>query len=71
MVYKNVKSYTKEKVDYMSIVSVVYLPEGIVIAADSRLIGNRSVTQNGVTTVEKFPISDNAQGFCNTSRYHA
>ncbi len=44
----------------MSIVSVVYLPEGIVIAADSRLTGNRSVTQNGVTTVEQFPISDNA-----------
>lgn len=45
----------------MSIVSVIYLPEGIVIAADSRLTGNRSVTQNGVTTVEQFPISDNAQ----------
>lgn len=45
----------------MSIVSIVYLPEGIVMAADSRLTGNRSIIQNGVTMIEKFPISDNAQ----------
>ena len=46
----------------MSIVSIVYLPEGIAIAADSRLTGSRSTTNtNGVITVERFPISDNAQ----------
>lgn len=45
----------------MSIVSIVYLPEGIIIAADSRITGNRQSTQNGTTTIEKFPISDNAQ----------
>lgn len=45
----------------MSIVSIVYLLEVIVMASDSRLTGNRSVTQNGVTTIEKIPISDNAQ----------
>lgn len=45
----------------MSIVSIVYLLEVIVMASDSRLTGNRSVTRNGVTTIEKIPISDNEQ----------
>jgi len=46
----------------MSIVSIVYLPEGIAMAADSRLTGSRSTTDtSGAVTVEKFPISDNAQ----------
>lgn len=46
----------------MSIVSIVYLPEGIVMAADSRLTGCRKVSNdNGVDIVEKFPLSDNSQ----------
>lgn len=46
----------------MSIISIVYLPEGIAMAADSRLTGNRTITDSNATkSVEKFPISDNAQ----------
>lgn len=46
----------------MSIISIVYLPEGIAIAADSRLTGTRTITDSvGKQTVEKFTISDNAQ----------
>lgn len=45
----------------MSIVSIVYLPEGIAIAADSRLTGSQTKTDNGTTTIKQFSISDNAQ----------
>ena len=45
----------------MSIVSIVYLPEGIAIAADSRLTGSQTQTDNGTTTIKQFSISDNAQ----------
>ncbi len=46
----------------MSIISIVYLPEGIVIAADSRLTGERKTkSDDGTDVIEKFPISDNAQ----------
>ena len=46
----------------MSIISIVYLPEGIIVAADSRLTGERKVkSTNGNDIIEKFPISDNAQ----------
>jgi len=42
----------------MSIISVVYVPEGIAMAADSRLTGER---KNGNGGVDRFTISDNAQ----------
>jgi hypothetical protein len=45
----------------MSIVSIVYLPEGIAIAADSRLTGSQTKTADGTTTIKQFSISDNAQ----------
>ena len=45
----------------MSIVSIVYLPEGIAIAADSRLTGSQTKTADGATTIKQFSISDNAQ----------
>lgn len=41
----------------MSITSVVYVPEGIAMAADSRLTGNKTV--NNIT--DRFTISDNSQ----------
>ena len=46
----------------MSIISVVYLPEGIVVAADSRLTGQREYQDKvGKNIIERFPLSDNAQ----------
>lgn len=46
----------------MSIISVVYLPEGIVIAADSRLTRTISSTaKDGTVTNDRFTITDNAQ----------
>lgn len=42
----------------MTIISTVYVPEGIVLAADSRLTGYRKY-DDGLT--ERFTISDNAQ----------
>ena len=46
----------------MSIISIVYLPEGIVIAADSRLTRRREYKdESGNTVIERFTISDNAQ----------
>ena len=46
----------------MSIISVVYLPEGIVLAADSRLTGRKEYKDDDDNNViEKFPLSDNAQ----------
>ena len=38
----------------MSIVSIVYLPEGIAIAADSRLTGSQTKTDDGDTTIKRF-----------------
>lgn len=46
----------------MSIISVVYIPEGIVLAADSRLTGRREYKdEHDNHIIEKFPLSDNAQ----------
>ena len=46
----------------MSIISIVYLPEGIVIAADSRLTGRKEYQdKDGKTISERFPLSDNSQ----------
>lgn len=46
----------------MSIISFVYLPEGIIIAADSRLTNEKETKESdGTKVIEKFPISDNAQ----------
>lgn len=45
----------------MSIVSIVYLPEGIAIAADSRSTLSTTKTEDGTTTIKKFSVSDNAQ----------
>ncbi len=46
----------------MSIISVVYLPEGIVIAADSRLTGKKEYKDKDENNiVEKFTLSDNSQ----------
>lgn len=46
----------------MSIISIVYLPEGIIIAADSRLTGKKEYTdKDGNNIIERFPLSDNAQ----------
>lgn len=46
----------------MSIISIVYLPEGIVIAADSRLTGKKEYKdKDGNNIIEQFPLSDNAQ----------
>ena len=42
----------------MSIISVVYVPEGIAMSADSRLTGYRE-NENGLT--DRFAISDNSQ----------
>lgn len=38
----------------MSIVSIVYLPEGIAIAADSRLTLSTTKTEDGTTTIKSF-----------------
>ena len=40
----------------MSIVSIVYLPEGIAIAADSRLTETQTKTDDGDTTIKRFSI---------------
>ena len=40
----------------MSIVSIVYLPEGIVMAADSRLTGTRTTLNDDKKTIEKFDL---------------
>lgn len=45
----------------MSIVSIVHLPEGIVVAADSRLTETHTAIDNEKTTLERFTISDNGQ----------
>lgn len=46
----------------MSIISVVYLPEGIVLAADSRLTGRKEYKdKDGNNVIEKYTLSDNAQ----------
>ena len=46
----------------MSIISIVYLPVGIAVAADSRLTGHRTVANPDSTKIlEQFPISDNSQ----------
>lgn len=45
----------------MSIVTSVYIPEGIIIAGDSRLTGNKTIEDDGVTTRKEFTLSDNAQ----------
>lgn len=46
----------------MSIISVVYLPEGIVLAADSRLTRTiKTTTKDGTVTNDRFTITDNAQ----------
>lgn len=45
----------------MSIVSIVYLPEGIIVAADSRLTGTRTTLNDDKKTIELFTVSDNAQ----------
>ena len=46
----------------MSIISVVYLPEGIVIAADSRLTRTITTTaDDGTITNDRFTTTDNAQ----------
>lgn len=46
----------------MSIISIVYVPEGIAMAADSRLTGRKTRTnEDGSTHVERFTLSDNAQ----------
>ena len=53
---------TKDKKENnMSIVSIVYLPEGIAIAADSRSTLSTTKTEDGTTTIKKFSVSDNAQ----------
>ena len=50
------------KGDWMSIISVVYLPEGIVLAADSRLTGRKEYKdKDGNNVIEKYTLSDNAQ----------
>lgn len=46
----------------MSIISIVYLPEGIVIAADSRLTGKKEYKdKDAKNIIERFTLSDNAQ----------
>lgn len=46
----------------MSIISIVYLPEGIVLAADSRLTGIKEYKdKDGNNIIERFPLSDNSQ----------
>ena len=46
----------------MSIISIVYVPEGIVIAADSRLTWKKEYKdKDGNNVIERYPFSDNAQ----------
>lgn len=46
----------------MSIISVVYIPEGIIMAADSRLTREKKYKDtDGNNVIEKYTISDNAQ----------
>ena len=46
----------------MSIISVVYIPEGIIMAADSRLTREKKYKDaEGNNIIEKYTISDNAQ----------
>lgn len=46
----------------MSIISVVYIPEGIIMAADSRLTREKKYKdEDGNNIIEKYTISDNAQ----------
>lgn len=45
----------------MSIISTVYVPEGIAMAADSRITGTRTNNINGGTETSSFTISDNGQ----------
>lgn len=45
----------------MSIVAAVYLPEGIVIAGDSRLTGNKTVQIGEKEVKKEFTVSDNSQ----------
>lgn len=46
----------------MSIISVVYIPEGIIMAADSRLTREKKYKDaDGNNIIEKYTISDNAQ----------
>lgn len=45
----------------MSIVTSVYIPEGIIIAGDSRLTGNQTIEDGGITIRKEYTLSDNAQ----------
>lgn len=45
----------------MSVIATVYLPEGIVMAADSRITGTTKIDNNGTITEEIFTLSDNGQ----------
>lgn len=45
----------------MSIVTAVYIPEGIIIAGDSRLTGNKTFKDGEKTIKKEFTLSDNAQ----------
>jgi len=45
----------------MSIICTVYLPEGIVMAAESRLTGIRTTSEKETTNISKFALSDNYQ----------
>lgn len=45
----------------MSIVVAVYIPEGIILAGDSRLTGNRTFQNNEITINREYTLSDNVQ----------
>lgn len=45
----------------MSIVSIVYMPEGIAMAADSRLTVRHTISKDEKTTEELVTLSDNSQ----------
>ena len=45
----------------MSIISIVYVPEGIIVAADSRLTKNIEKDNDGTKTIERYTLTDNAQ----------
>lgn len=47
--------------DKMSIVTAVYVPEGIVIAGDSRLTGHKDVVEGEKTTRIEYTLTDNSQ----------
>ena len=45
----------------MSIVAAVFIPEGIILAGDSRLTRKRDEVENGKTVKKEFTLTDNAQ----------